>query len=257
MTHVASADGPTAALIVIGNEILSGRTQDANINFLASSLGMIGIPLREVRVIPDIEQEIVDAVNTLRAAHTYVFTTGGIGPTHDDITALSVAKAFGVELERHMPSVAKMEKHYGDKLNAARLKMADLPQGAKPIETRATSAPGFFIDNVYVMAGVPSIARAMFDEVAPSLAHGTPVLSRFVEAHLGEGDLADALTDLQNAYPAIDVGSYPFFRSGRIGLSVVAKGTDQAQIDAVINGAVSAIQALGHEPSIDQPIVAG
>ncbi len=254
MPSPSTPDTPTAALIIIGNEILSGRTQDANINFLASALGGIGIPLREVRVILDIEDEIVDAVNALRRAHTYVFTTGGIGPTHDDITAQSVAKAFGVALERHQPSVDKMEKHYGNKLNAARLKMADLPEGAEPIETRATSAPGFFIGNVYVMAGVPSIARAMFDEVAPSLAHGVPVLSRFVEAHLGEGDLADALTELQDKYPDIDVGSYPFFRSGRIGLSVVAKGTDQAQIDAVIDGAAAAVRALGHEPSIDTPI---
>jgi molybdenum cofactor synthesis domain-containing protein len=254
MSPQSTTENPTAALIIIGNEILSGRTQDANVQFLASSLGKIGIPLREVRVIPDIEQEIVDAVNAMRAVHTYVFTTGGIGPTHDDITALSVAKAFGVGLKRHLPSVEKMEKHYGDRLNEARLKMADLPEGAEPIETRATSAPGFFIENVYVMAGVPSIARAMFDEVAPSLAHGVPVLSRFVEAHLGEGDLADALTSLQNKYPAVDVGSYPFFRSDRIGLSVVAKGTDQAEIDAVIEEASAAIHALGHKPSIDRPI---
>ena len=242
---------PTAALIIIGNEILSGRTRDANIQFLASALGKIGIPLREVRVIPDVEDEIISAVNALRAAHTYVFTTGGIGPTHDDITAMSVAKAFGVGLKRHDRSVAKMEKHYGDKLNAARLKMADLPEGSVPIETRVTSAPGFYIDNVYVMAGVPSIAQAMFDVVEPSLNRGAPVLSRFVEAHLGEGDLADALTALQNAYPDIDIGSYPFFRDGRIGLSVVAKGTDQGRIDAVIESAAQSIRDLGCEPSID------
>lgn len=245
---------PTAALIVIGNEILSGRTRDANIQFLATGLGKLGIPLRDVRVIPDIEDEIVSALNDLRKKFTYVFTTGGIGPTHDDITAASVAKAFGVSLERHVPSVNKMEQYYGDGLNEARLKMADLPKGAEPIETRATSAPGFKIENVYVMAGVPSIARAMFDEVAPSLAHGEPVLSRFVEAHLGEGDLADDLTAIQSEYPNVDVGSYPFFRSKRIGLSVVAKGTDQDNIDAVIEKAANAIRRLGHTPSIDQEI---
>lgn len=205
-------------------------------------------------MIPDIDEEIVSALNILRDKFTYVFTTGGIGPTHDDITALSVAKAFGVPLERHQPSVDKMEHYYGERLNEARLKMADLPQGAEPIETRATSAPGFRLDNVYVMAGVPSIARAMFDEVAPSLTRGKPVLSRFVEAHLGEGDIADDLTAIQNEYPQVDVGSYPFFRHKRVGLSVVAKGTDQDSIDAVIEKAADAIRRLGHEPNIDQEI---
>ena len=242
---------PKAALIVIGNEILSGRTQDANIQFLATSLGKLGIPLCEVRVIPDIEDEIVDAVNTLRSIHSYVFTTGGIGPTHDDITAAAVAKAFGVPLERHQPSVEKMTKFYSARLNEARLKMADLPKGAEPIETRATSAPGIQIENVFVLAGVPSIARAMFDSVAPSLTRGAPVLSRFVEAHLGEGDIADALTTIQNEHPHVDLGSYPFFRGKRIGLSVVAKGTDKSDIDTVIDKVAAAIRDLGHDPSVD------
>jgi len=242
---------PKAALIVIGNEILSGRTQDANIQFLATSLGKLGIPLCEVRVIPDIEDEIVDAVNTLRSIHSYVFTTGGIGPTHDDITAAAVAKAFGVPLERHQPSVEKMKKFYSARLNEARLKMADLPKGAEPIETRATSAPGIQIENVFVLAGVPSIARAMFDSVAPSLTRGAPVLSRLVEAHLGEGDIADALTTIQNEHPHVDLGSYPFFRGKRIGLSVVAKGTDKSDIDTVIDKVAAAIRDLGHDPSVD------
>ncbi len=242
---------PKAALIVIGNEILSGRTQDANIQFLATSLGKLGIPLCEVRVILDIEDEIVDAVNTLRSIHSYVFTTGGIGPTHDDITAAAVAKAFGVPLERHQPSVEKMKKFYSARLNEARLKMADLPKGAEPIETRATSAPGIQIENVFVLAGVPSIARAMFDSVAPSLTRGAPVLSRFVEAHLGEGDIADALTTIQNEHPHVDLGSYPFFRGKRIGLSVVAKGTDKSNIDTVIDKVAAAIRDLGHDPSVD------
>jgi molybdenum cofactor synthesis domain-containing protein len=245
---------PTAALIIIGNEILSGRTRDSNIQFLASGLGLLGIPLREVRVVPDIEEEIISALNILRNKFTYVFTTGGIGPTHDDITADSVAKAFGVTLKRHQPSVDKMERYYGDSLNAARLKMAHLPDGAEPIETRATSAPGFKIENVYVMAGVPSIAQAMFDEVAPSLTHGAPVLSRFVEAHLGEGDIADDLTAIQNEYPYVDVGSYPFFRSKRVGLSVVAKGKNQNDIDAVIQKTVAAIQRLGQTACVDQQV---
>lgn len=245
------SDTPTASLIVIGNEILSGRTRDANIQFLASALGKIGAPLVEVRVIPDIEKEIVTAVNALRAKSTYVFTTGGIGPTHDDITAVCIAKAFGVPLVRHQPSVEKMEHYYGDKLNAARLKMADLPEGSEPIETRATSAPGFRIENVYVLAGVPSIAQAMFDSVAPSLAHGAPIVSRYVEAHMGEGDLADALTEIQNAFPAVDLGSYPFFRTGRVGLSVVVKGTEVDAIDGAIEQVVKAVEALDQTYSVD------
>ena len=245
------SDTPTASLIVIGNEILSGRTRDANIQFLASALGKIGAPLVEVRVIPDIEKEIVTAVNALRSKFTYVFTTGGIGPTHDDITAVCIAKAFGVPLVRHQPSVEKMEHYYGDKLNAARLKMADLPEGSEPIETRVTSAPGFRIENVYVLAGVPSIAQAMFDSVAPSLAHGAPIVSRYVEAHMGEGDLADALTEIQNAFPAVDLGSYPFFRTGRVGLSVVVKGTEVDAIDGAIEQVVKAVEALDQTYSVD------
>ena len=250
------SESPNAGLIVIGNEILSGRTRDANIQFLASGLGKIGIPLVEVRVIPDIEDKIISALNALRARLTYVFTTGGIGPTHDDITAEAVAKAFGVELERHQPSVAKMKHFYGDRLNDARLKMADLPAGSEAIETRVTSAPGFRVENVFVLAGVPSIAQAMFDAIVPSLAHGDPVLSRFVEAHLGEGDLADAMTQIQNTYPAVDLGSYPFFRGGQIGLSVVAKGTDAGAIDSAISEVVEAIKTRGQTCSVDSELPA-
>ena len=256
MAETPTTDAPTAALIVIGNEILSGRTQDANIQFFSSALGRIGIPLIEVRVVPDVEDEIVDAVNTLRAKASYVFTTGGIGPTHDDITAASVAKAFGVELVRHEPSVEKMERYYGDKLNTARLKMADIPDGADPIETRVTSAPGFRKENVFVMAGVPAIARAMFDSVEAGLAHGPPVLSRYVEAYMGEGDLADALTAIQSDFPDVDIGSYPFFRKNKIGLTVVAKGTDGNQIDQAIERVVSAIEALGNTCAVDHVLEA-
>jgi molybdenum cofactor synthesis domain-containing protein len=245
------AESPTSCLLIIGNEILSGRTRDANIEFLTSALGKIGVPVVEVRVVPDIEDEIVAALNALRAKCTYVFTTGGIGPTHDDITAAAVAQAFGVGLVRHQPSADKMERHYGDRLNDARLKMADLPAGAEAIETRVTSAPGYRIENVFVMAGVPSIAQAMFDTVAPSLAHGAPILSRYVEAHMGEGDLADTLTAIQNMFPNVDLGSYPFFRGGRIGLSVVAKGTDSDAIDGAIEQVADAIESMGQSYSVD------
>ena len=248
---MSTSKDPTACVLIIGNEILSGRTKDVNLNFIANRLTELGIRLSEARVIPDLSHAIVDTVNQCRARYNYVFTTGGIGPTHDDITAVCIAKAFGVPLVRHQPSVEKMEHYYGDKLNAARLKMADLPEGSEPIETRVTSAPGFRIENVYVLAGVPSIAQAMFDSVAPSLAHGAPVVSRYVEAHMGEGDLADALTEIQNAFPAVDLGSYPFFRTGRIGLSVVVKGTDVDAIDGAIEQVVKAVEALDQTYSVD------
>ena len=252
MADSSTTEIPTAALIVIGNEILSGRTQDANIQFLATALGRIGIPLVEVRVVPDVEDNIVDAINTLRTKTNYVFTTGGIGPTHDDITAASVAKAFGVELVRHEPSVEKMERYYGDKLNKARLKMADIPDGADPIETRVTSAPGFRKENVFVMAGVPTIARAMFDSVEADLAHGPPVLSRYVEAYMGEGDLADTLTAIQSEFPDVDIGSYPFFRKGKIALTVVTKGTDGDRIDQAIDKVTKSIDEMGKSFRVDQ-----
>lgn len=247
-------DAPTACLLIIGNEILSGRTQDANLQFFARTLGQIGVPLMEVRVIADVEDEIVAAVNTCRGKYSYVFTTGGIGPTHDDITAASIAKAFGVPLIRHQPSVTRMTEHYGSKLNEARLKMADLPDGAEAIETRVTTAPGFRIGNVFVMAGVPVIAQAMLDAVAPDLAHGEPVLSRFVEAHLGEGDIAAELAQIQDLYEDVDIGSYPFFRKGKIGLSVVAKGTNADSINAVIDQVAALMRAKNVEPDLEDAV---
>ena len=244
----SDTSSPTAALIIIGNEILSGRTQDANTQFIGTQLARMGITLKQVRVVADVEDEIVEAVNSLRTQVSYVFTTGGIGPTHDDITAASVAKAFGVGLERHGPTEQALTEAYQGRVNAARLKMADLPIGSMPIETHVVAAPGFQMGNVYVMAGVPKIMQAMFDAVAPSLAHGTPVHSKHVDAHMGEGDLAEGLTAIQNDLPDIDLGSYPFYRDGVIGTSIVARGRDMAQIDQAINRVADLMRAAGREP---------
>ena len=245
----------SAALIVIGNEILSGRTQDLNIKFLGSELGKIGIFLDEVRIIPDEEEKIIKTVHELRSKHNYVFTTGGIGPTHDDITSASIAKAFGVELEMHKPSAKKMSEHYGSNLNEARLKMAYIPLGASTIETKITSAPGFKIENVFVLAGVPMIAKAMFDVLLPELSVGPPIISRFIEALLGEGDIADQLEKIQNKFPDIDIGSYPFFRKGEIGLSVVAKGTSLEKIDNIIKEVEKIIKSKNRKYKIDDDVI--
>ena len=244
----SAQDAPTAALIVIGNEILSGRTQDANTQFIGTQLARMGVTLVQVRVVADIESEIVEAVNELRARVSYVFTTGGIGPTHDDITAASIAKAFGVSLERHAPTEDALRAAYDGRVNEARLKMADLPVGCVPIETHVVAAPGFQMENVYVMAGVPKIMQAMFDAVAPTLAHGTPVHSRHVDAHMGEGDLAAGLSEIQADLPDVDLGSYPFYRDGTIGTSIVARGRDLALIDQAIARVAELMRAAGRDP---------
>ena len=229
---------PTACLLIIGNEVLSGRTRDANLQYLATRLGEIGIPLREARVIPDVPEEIIDAVNACRAKYDHVFTTGGIGPTHDDITSECVARAFGVPWEVHEESRAIMVADYARRqppveLNAARLRMATLPRGAVPIRSAETTAPGFSMGNVHVMAGVPRIMRAMFEALAPTLAGGRPVISRSVHAHgVFEGQIADGLSAIQARYPDLDLGSYPYYWQSSGGVALVAKGTDAAEVEA-------------------------
>ena len=253
---------PTAALIIIGNEVLSGRTQDANLKFIATRLGELGIPLREVRVIPDVPETIIGTVNAVRAAFTYVFTTGGIGPTHDDITSECVARAFGVPWEVHAPSRAIMEADYARRdppvaMNAARLRMATLPLGAAPILCSETSAPGFVMGNVHVMAGVPRIMRSMFEVVAPTLAGGTPVKSRALHAQgLLEGAIAEALSAIQADFPMLDLGSYPYYRAGGNGVALVAKGTDEAALDRAAEAIAALIRADGKEPVPGEPAAA-
>jgi molybdenum cofactor synthesis domain-containing protein len=204
----------TAAILVIGDEILSGRTKDKNIGYIAEYLTNIGIDLREVRIVPDVEEEIVTSLNALRHRYTYVFTTGGIGPTHDDITADSVAKAFGVGIDHDPRAVAVMKARFdalGTEMNEARMRMARVPNGADLVQNKISAAPGFWIGNVITMAGVPAIMQAMLDEVAPKLKTGAQMLSESIRADLREGDIGTELGEVAKEHPGVSIGSYPFF----------------------------------------------
>ena len=248
---------PTACVLVIGNEVLSGRTQDANIRFLAHGLGAIGMPLREVRVIPDVAQTIVGAVNECRARFNHVFTTGGIGPTHDDITSECVAAAFGVPWEPHPEAWARLDRHFKPgEFNPARQRMATLPRGATLIDNAVSIAPGFTIGNVHVMAGVPRIMQSMWAALAPTLQGGVPVQSRAVHVFgLGEGAIAAGLGAIQSQYPDVDLGSYPFYRMGGNGVALVAKGADPSMLDQCIAGVARLIAGMGHEAVAGEPEV--
>jgi molybdenum cofactor synthesis domain-containing protein len=238
-----SADGGiiTAAILVIGDEILSGRTKDKNIGYIAEYLTNIGIDLREVRVVPDVEEEIVNALNALRHRYTYVFTTGGIGPTHDDITADSVAKAFGVGIDHDPRAVAVMKARFdalGTEMNEARMRMARVPDGADLVANKISAAPGFWIGNVITMAGVPAIMQAMLDEVAPRLKTGAQMLSESIRADLREGDIGTELGDVAKQYPGVSIGSYPFFDDTKgPNTNIVIRARDAAQL-AKARGAV-------------------
>ena len=224
----------TAAILVIGDEILSGRTKDKNIGYIAEYLTAIGIDLKEVRVVSDDETAIVSALNALRAAYTYVFTTGGIGPTHDDITAECVAKAFGVSIDYHpeaMRIISERAAKMGAEMNEARKRMARIPAGASLVENKVSGAPGFRIGNVTVMAGVPSIMQAMLDAVAPTLKTGVKMLSESIRADLREGDVGSELGEIAKANPDVSIGSYPFF-DDKLGpnTNIVVRGRDQAKL---------------------------
>ena len=246
---------PTACVVVIGNEVLSGRTQDANIRFLAQRLGDLGIPVREVRIIPDVADTIVRTIVEVRAAFDHVFTTGGIGPTHDDITSECIAAAFGVPWERQPIVWARMEAHYPPgQFNAARQRMATMPRGAVLIDNGRSIAPGFSMGNVHVMAGVPAIMRAMFDMLAPTLQGGSPVVSRSVHAaDIREGEIAEGLSAIQARYPALDLGSYPYYREGGAGVAIVAKGTDPTAAEAAIEEVTALFAHLGGKPLAGEP----
>ena len=239
----------TAALLVIGDEILSGRTKDKNIGYIAEYLTNSGIELREVRVVPDVEAEIVAAINGLRARYTYLFTTGGIGPTHDDITADCVAKAFGVAIDIDPRAVEMMRERYKpEELNEARLRMARIPDGADLIENPISRAPGFMLGNVIVMAGVPNIMQAMLDQVAPKLKTGSRVLARTVDASgLGEGIYAGPLGALAAEHPGVSIGSYPSFHSGGFRNQIVLRGRDDAALDAAEKAVITMIAALSSD----------
>ena len=225
----------TGCLVIIGNEILSGRTVDANLAYIAKELNEVGVQLREVRVIPDIEATIIATVNAVRATFDYVFTTGGIGPTHDDITSLSIANAFGVKLLRHPIAEQQLRAYIpADKMNEARLKMADIPEGAHLINNSVSAAPGFIIGNVHVMAGVPKIMRAMLADILPKLNGGAKVQSVSITSNVPEGTLADGLTAIQAHYPTIDIGSYPTTIDGKHITTLVLKSPDSTQNDAAL-----------------------
>jgi molybdenum cofactor synthesis domain-containing protein len=240
---------PTACVLIIGNEILSGKTQDTNLQFLGFELAKLGIRLAEGRVVRDEPATIVRHLNETRREFDYVFTTGGIGPTHDDITAECVAQAFGVPLDLNADAVERLQRS-GRPLNEARLKMARIPRGAELIDNAVSHAPGFRIENVFVLAGIPSIARAMFAAVIPLLVHAEPIVSASVDAYLREGDFAEPLEQIQQRYPTVEIGSYPFNRDGRLGATLVARGTDRTLLAKVVDEIVSAITALGGETNI-------
>lgn len=246
----------TAAVLVIGNEILSGRTRDANINYLANGLTEVGIRLLEVRVVPDVEARIITALNELRATYDHVFTTGGIGPTHDDITSACVAKAFGVKLLRDERAVDLLTRHYGgpEHLTDARLRMAHVPEGATLIDNPVSAAPGFQLGNVYVLAGVPRICQAMFDGLKGRLKGGDKVLSVTVSAHIGEGVIAHDLGLLQDRYADLDIGSYPYFRQGRYGASFVLRGISRERLEAAAQELRVIIRKLGADPLDGEPL---
>ncbi len=245
----------TACCLIIGNEVLSGRTKDANLGWLAERLTDMGIRMAEARVIPDVEDVIIEAVNEVRGKYTYVFTTGGIGPTHDDITSLCVAKAFGVEIHRHPRAKELLESYIPpERLNEARLKMADVPLGSTLIENPVSKAPGFQMENVYVMAGVPSIMRAMFDELAQGLVGGKKMNSIAVASYLPEGAVAASLSAIQDQHPSIEIGSYPFFRDGHFGCTLISRGTDIAELEAVAEKVRQMIRDLDGEP-IDEDMI--
>jgi molybdenum cofactor synthesis domain-containing protein len=240
----------TAGLIIIGNEILSGRTQDTNTQWLADKMTHLGIRLIEVRVIPDLESAIRDTVLAMKDKVTYLFTTGGIGPTHDDITSASIASAFKTELIVHPEARQLLASHYGgeDKLTEPRLKMAMVPKGAELIQNPVSAAPGFKIGNVYVMAGVPRIMQAMLDGIIAGLERGKPILSNTVTCGLGESSIARDLEKIQNQYPEVEIGSYPHYRSGILGLSLVLRSTDNDLLHKATGQVVAMIREHGGEP---------
>ncbi len=236
----------TAAVLVIGDEILSGRTQDTNTNHIARVLAVLGVDLKEARVVADVQAEIVAAVNALRARYTYVFTTGGIGPTHDDITADAIAAAFGVGIDYHPEVLALLESRYKPgELNDMRKRMARIPLGAELVRNSVSGAPGFRVENVYVMAGVPMIMRAMMEAIAPTLRHGAPVLSLTISVDGGEGKIAAGLAQVQKAHQSVAIGSYPFYREDRFGVQLVVRGRDPEAVEAAARAVESMLAGEG------------
>jgi len=239
---------PTAAVLIIGNEILSGRTQDINLNYIAKKLGAIGVRLAEARVVPDSEAEVVATVNALRQRYTYVFTTGGIGPTHDDITTDCIGKAFGALVEENAEARDLLKAYYTTTpLTPARLRMARIPVGAELVVNRISAAPGYRLDNVFVLAGVPAIMQAMLEEILPKLQHGVAFVSQSVSGFVAESKVAEGLAAIAARYPQLDIGSYPWEREGRHGTALVTRGTDSAAVAAATDEVFALV--IQHDPA--------
>ena len=221
-----------ASILIIGNEILSGRTQDTNTSTLATWLNSIGVSVAEVRVIPDVEETIVETLNFLRSTYDYVFTTGGIGPTHDDITAQSVSKAFGIKYEAHKEAFKILEAYYEPgKFNDGRQKMAWMPENANLILNPTSGAPGFNVENVFSLPGVPSILKSMLGGLTNRIVGGEPIKSLTISLRTVESEIANSLTEVQNNNVDVEIGSYPFFHAGKLGVSIVIRSEDQSKID--------------------------
>jgi molybdopterin-biosynthesis enzyme MoeA-like protein len=240
----------TAALCIIGDEILSGRTQDKNIAQIALWLNLQGIRLREVRVVPDVEDAIVESVNTLRARNDYLFTTGGIGPTHDDITVDAIAAALGVQVVIHPEASAMLHSYYENRggITDARLRMARVPDGAELIPNRMSGAPGIRHGNIFIMAGVPHITAGMLDALTGTLEGGAPLLSVSVGCWVAESEISDLLASTEKAHEGCQIGSYPFFREGKVGSNFVIRSTEQSKLDACAASLSHALQEIGREP---------
>jgi len=248
---MSDSDRVTAAVMIIGDEILSGRTQDTNLRDIARYLGTYGVDLAEARVVPDVEDEIVATLNHLRGRYDYVITTGGIGPTHDDITADSVAKAFGVALYEHPDIIAMMQARWQGELNAARRRMARVPVGGDLVKNPVQGPPGFTIGNVFVLAGVPAIMRGMLEDVGPRLRTGKVVVARTVRVEgTGEGVIAAPLEALAKAHPTLSLGSYPFFGPDGYGSNLVIRGRDEAEVAATVDELVAALEGVGAQTII-------
>lgn len=246
MGSPTGGDVVTAAVLIIGDEILSGRTQDTNLRDIARYLGVHGVDLAEARTVPDVMEEIIAALNALRERYDYVITTGGIGPTHDDITADAVAAAFGVELYEHPEILGMMTARWGDQLNAARRRMARVPVGGDLVKNPVQGPPGFTIGNVFVLAGVPQIMRGMLEDVGPRLRSGAVVLSKTVRVEgSGEGAMAAPLEAVAKAHPTMSLGSYPFFGDGIYGSNLVLRGRDPEELAATVIELIAALEAAG------------
>ena len=238
-----------AAILIIGDEILSGRTQDSNSNYIARFLGALGIDLKEIRVVADVEEEIVAGLNALRQRYDFVFTTGGIGPTHDDITADAVAKAFGMGIDYHPEAYALLEARYPPgQFNDMRKRMARIPEGASLVKNSVSVAPGFHIGNVYVMAGVPMVMRAMLETIEPDLPRGTVVMSATVSAEIPEGTVAEGLFAIQKANPEVAIGSYPFYTEKGPGAQLVTRGRDGEAVERAARAIEALVKELGGVP---------